>query len=89
MNGIILNLTFFGVLLQYNTKYYYKIGTGSSAREFWFKTPPEVHPDSAYTFGIIGWYYLSIITVNKENLKMTAWLDFKCHQDFGFCHNLC
>ncbi|WOK95079.1 phosphoenolpyruvate phosphatase [Canna indica] len=40
--------------LEYNTKYYYKIGTGSSAREFWFQTPPEVNPDAPYTFGIIG-----------------------------------
>lgn len=40
--------------LMYDTKYYYKIGTGSSAREFWFVTPPKPGPDAAYTFGIIG-----------------------------------
>lgn len=40
--------------LEYNKKYYYKIGNGSSAREFWFFTPPKIDPDAAYTFGIIG-----------------------------------
>ncbi|XP_037469951.1 phosphoenolpyruvate phosphatase-like [Triticum dicoccoides] len=40
--------------LEYNTKYYYKIGTGDSAREFWFQTPPAIDPDAPYTFGIIG-----------------------------------
>ncbi|XP_073001698.1 phosphoenolpyruvate phosphatase [Typha latifolia] len=40
--------------LEYNTKYYYKIGKGDSAREFWFQTPPDIDPDAPYTFGIIG-----------------------------------
>jgi hypothetical protein len=40
--------------LQLNTKYYYKLGEGSSAREFWFVTPPAVGPDVPYKFGIIG-----------------------------------
>ncbi|XP_037463837.1 phosphoenolpyruvate phosphatase-like [Triticum dicoccoides] len=40
--------------LEYNTKYYYKIGTGDSAREFWFQTPPAIDTDASYTFGIIG-----------------------------------
>lgn len=40
--------------LEYNTKYYYKVGTGKSARTFWFFTPPEVGPDVPYTFGVIG-----------------------------------
>ncbi|CAK9153193.1 unnamed protein product [Ilex paraguariensis] len=40
--------------LAYNTKYYYKIGNGDSARKFWFQTPPEIHPDAPYKFGIIG-----------------------------------
>lgn len=40
--------------LEYNTKYYYKIGTGDSAREFWFQTPPAIDADASYTFGIIG-----------------------------------
>jgi hypothetical protein len=39
--------------LQYNTKYYYKIGE-ATVREFWFLTPPEIGPDVAYTFGLIG-----------------------------------
>ncbi|KAJ4850006.1 Bifunctional purple acid phosphatase 26 [Turnera subulata] len=40
--------------LEYETKYYYKIGEGSSSREFWFQTPPKIGPDAPYTFGIIG-----------------------------------
>lgn len=40
--------------LEYNTKYYYRIGTGATAREFWFQTPPEIDPDAPYIFGIIG-----------------------------------
>nr|BAV13986.1 phosphoenolpyruvate phosphatase [Symplocarpus renifolius] len=40
--------------LEYDTKYYYKIGTRDSAREFWFQTPPTIGPDSTYKFGIIG-----------------------------------
>ena len=39
---------------QYETKYYYRIGSGDSAREFWFETPPKVEPDAPYKFGIIG-----------------------------------
>ncbi|KAH8944817.1 hypothetical protein BDL97_12G005200 [Sphagnum fallax] len=39
--------------LQYNTKYYYKIGD-VTVREFWFLTPPEIGLDVAYTFGLIG-----------------------------------
>lgn len=48
--------TFVVFLLQYNTKYYYRIGTGATAREFWFQTPPEIDPDAPYIFGIIGGY---------------------------------
>ncbi|GMH07033.1 hypothetical protein Nepgr_008873 [Nepenthes gracilis] len=40
--------------LEYDVKYYYKIGAGDTFREFWFQTPPKIHPDSPYTFGIIG-----------------------------------
>ncbi|CAN0901146.1 Bifunctional purple acid phosphatase 26 [Linum grandiflorum] len=40
--------------LEYATKYYYKIGDGESSREFWFQTPPKIHPDAPYKFGIIG-----------------------------------
>jgi len=39
---------------QYKTKYYYRIGSGDSSREFWFETPPKVDPDASYKFGIIG-----------------------------------
>lgn len=41
-------------LLQFDTKYYYEVGIGSTTRQFWFVTPPEVGPDAAYTFGLIG-----------------------------------
>ncbi|KAJ6363274.1 hypothetical protein OIU78_003449 [Salix suchowensis] len=40
--------------LEYETKYYYKIGSGDSSREFWFQTPPKINPDTPYKFGIIG-----------------------------------
>ncbi|KAM0017936.1 putative phosphoric monoester hydrolase [Helianthus debilis subsp. tardiflorus] len=40
--------------LEYNTKYYYQIGEGDSARSFWFKTPPKIDPNAYYKFGIIG-----------------------------------
>nr|XP_016511050.1 PREDICTED: purple acid phosphatase 2-like [Nicotiana tabacum] len=40
--------------LEFNTKYYYKIGVGHTARTFWFVTPPPVGPDVPYTFGLIG-----------------------------------
>ncbi|GFP85911.1 purple acid phosphatase 2 [Phtheirospermum japonicum] len=45
-------LTFF--VEQYDTKYYYEVGTGNTTRTFWFTTPPEVGPDVPYTFGLIG-----------------------------------
>lgn len=40
--------------LKYDTKYYYKIGSGDSARTFWFHSPPAIGPDVPYKFGIIG-----------------------------------
>lgn len=40
--------------LEYDTKYYYKLGSGGTSREFWFQTPPKVDPDAPYKFGIIG-----------------------------------
>ncbi|KAG0499172.1 hypothetical protein HPP92_003863 [Vanilla planifolia] len=50
--------------LEHNTKYYYKIGTGEFAREFSFKTPPEVDADASYTFGIIGYLNLHLLWEN-------------------------
>ncbi|PQQ08621.1 Bifunctional purple acid phosphatase 26 [Prunus yedoensis var. nudiflora] len=63
--GIVTNYTFYeyksGYIhhclvdgLEHDTKYYYKIGSGDSSREFWFTTPPKIDPNSRYTFGIIG-----------------------------------
>ncbi|KDP32671.1 hypothetical protein JCGZ_13669 [Jatropha curcas] len=40
--------------LQYNTKYFYEIGSDESTRRFSFTTPPEVGPDVPFTFGIMG-----------------------------------
>ncbi|PSR99636.1 Purple acid phosphatase [Actinidia chinensis var. chinensis] len=40
--------------LEFDTKYYYEVGIGSSTRQFWFTTPPKVGPDVPYTFGLIG-----------------------------------
>ncbi|KAJ7569040.1 hypothetical protein O6H91_01G059000 [Diphasiastrum complanatum] len=40
--------------LQFGTTYYYRVGSGSSYREFLFTTPPPVAPDSPYIFGVIG-----------------------------------
>ncbi|GMP37804.1 hypothetical protein CsSME_00009328 [Camellia sinensis var. sinensis] len=40
--------------LEFDTKYYYEVGIGHTARTFWFTTPPEVGPDVPYTFGLIG-----------------------------------
>lgn len=42
------------VCKQHSTRYYYKLGEGKTAREFWFKTPPKVGPDVPYIFGVIG-----------------------------------
>ncbi|XP_002534135.2 purple acid phosphatase 5 [Ricinus communis] len=40
--------------LQYDTKYFYELGSHKTARRFSFTTPPEVGPDVPYTFGIMG-----------------------------------
>ncbi|KAL4574417.1 hypothetical protein LXL04_021248 [Taraxacum kok-saghyz] len=40
--------------LEYDTKYYYEIGEGDSARSFWFQTPPKIDPNASYKFGSIG-----------------------------------
>lgn len=63
--GTVTNYSFYGYQsgyihhclidgLEYDTKYYYKIGVADSSREFWFRTPPKIDPDASYTFGIIG-----------------------------------
>ncbi|XP_031273856.1 purple acid phosphatase 10-like [Pistacia vera] len=40
--------------LEFDTKYYYVVGSGKVARKFWFITPPKVGRDVPYTFGLIG-----------------------------------
>ncbi|EPS60425.1 hypothetical protein M569_14376, partial [Genlisea aurea] len=51
-SGFIHHATIKG--LEYDTKYYYKIGLDHTPRTFWFVTPPPVSPDEPYTFGLIG-----------------------------------
>lgn len=41
-------------VLQYNSRYFYELSSGNVARQFHFKTPPDVGPDAPYTFGVIG-----------------------------------
>ena len=45
---------FWKFVLQYDTKYFYEIGSGDATRRFFFTTPPMVGPDVPYIFGIIG-----------------------------------
>ncbi|XP_044510305.1 purple acid phosphatase 2-like [Mangifera indica] len=63
--GIVLSYKFFNYTsgyihhctvkdLEFDTKYYYEVGIGNTARQFWFRTAPESGPDVPYTFGIIG-----------------------------------
>jgi hypothetical protein len=40
--------------LEFDTKYYYEIGSGKWSRRFWFFIPPKSGPDVPYTFGLIG-----------------------------------
>ncbi|XP_022132405.1 purple acid phosphatase 5 [Momordica charantia] len=40
--------------LEYDTKYFYELGSGNTKRGFSFRTPPKPGPDVPYTFGIIG-----------------------------------
>lgn len=40
--------------LKFDTKYFYKVGEGDDAREFFFMTPAAPGPDTPYTFGVIG-----------------------------------
>ncbi|KAL5707030.1 prolyl aminopeptidase [Ranunculus cassubicifolius] len=40
--------------LKFDTKYYYEVGVGNTARQFSFTTPPPVGPDVPYTFGLMG-----------------------------------
>ncbi|CAE6015266.1 unnamed protein product [Arabidopsis arenosa] len=40
--------------LEFDTKYYYEIGSGKWSRRFWFFSPPKPGPDVPYTFGLIG-----------------------------------
>ncbi|XP_021862450.1 purple acid phosphatase 2 isoform X2 [Spinacia oleracea] len=51
-SGYIHHCTISG--LEFDTKYYYEVGSGNSSRQFWFLTPPESGPDVPYTFGLIG-----------------------------------
>lgn len=85
---VLLPISFTGLMVscfQYDTKYYYKIGQGDSSREFWFQTPPKIHPDASYKFGIIGelfsFYtgYPSRILVSWKSFIMMNSLVFVAH----------
>ncbi|KAL6993494.1 Purple acid phosphatase 25 [Sarracenia purpurea var. burkii] len=39
---------------QFNTRYFYELGSRDATRRFSFTTPPKVGPDVPYTFGIMG-----------------------------------
>ncbi|KAM2928074.1 hypothetical protein COP2_035356 [Malus domestica] len=39
---------------KFSTKYYYVVRIDHIERQFWFITPPEVGPDTSYTFRLIG-----------------------------------
>ncbi|THG07591.1 hypothetical protein TEA_027226 [Camellia sinensis var. sinensis] len=56
---------------QFDTKYYYEVGIGRTARTFWFTTPPEVGPDVPYTFGLID--YDSNKTLTHYESNPTKW----------------
>lgn len=58
-----------GHCTQYNKKYYYKVGSGESAREFWFKTPPALGP-GPYTFGLIGQFPSFSTVIELGSLKL-------------------
>ncbi|MED6194109.1 hypothetical protein PIB30_025494 [Stylosanthes scabra] len=56
---------------KYDTKYYYRIGSGGSFGEFWFKTPPKVGPDAPYKFGIIE-QFLTVMVLPVPNLLVVS-----------------
>ncbi|CAN6564071.1 unnamed protein product [Malus baccata var. baccata] len=60
--------------LEYDTKYYYEIGNGSSSREFWFTTPPKVDPNSHYTFGIIGLRWDTWARFVEQSTAYQSWM---------------
>ena len=52
--GVLIQRNLITTLLQFDTKYYYAVGTEQTMRKFWFRTPPKSGPDVPYTFGLIG-----------------------------------
>lgn len=59
--------------MQFNTKYYYELGTGHTTRKFWFMTPPAVGPDVPYTFGIMG----NILKLVRKKCAYFLWNKLK------------
>ncbi|CAL5329033.1 unnamed protein product [Camellia sinensis] len=55
----------------FDTKYYYEVGIGRTARTFWFTTPPEVGPDVPYTFGLIATFAGDIGQTYDSNKTLT------------------
>lgn len=64
-----LNLVICGsAVLQFNTKYFYKVGEEEEgAREFFFTTPPAPGPDTPYAFGVIGEFEFPSSVSHKNN----------------------
>jgi hypothetical protein len=66
-------------LLQFDTKYYYAVGTEETMRKFWFKTPPKSGPDVPYTFGLIGIIILSqLLCVYASSLSEYRFTNSSC-----------
>jgi hypothetical protein len=63
-------------LLQFDTKYYYAVGTEETRRKFWFRTPPKSGPDVPYTFGLIG------INIFFSGVDASSLSEYTAHQ---FC----
>ncbi|KAK4772758.1 hypothetical protein SAY86_014533 [Trapa natans] len=77
--------------LEHDTKYYYMVGVGQTARKFWFVTPPEVGPDVPYTFGLIGKYTPQYVWLEQElpkvNRTETPWLIVLMHSPWYNSYN--
>nr|DAD40373.1 TPA_asm: hypothetical protein HUJ06_014696 [Nelumbo nucifera] len=60
--------------LQYDTHYFYEIGSGKSARQFSFTTPPKVGLDVPCTFGVIGWRWDSWARFVEKSIAYQPWI---------------
>ena len=51
------NLFHIGSFMEYDTQYFYELGTHDVTRRFSITTPPKAGPGVTYTFGVMGQYY--------------------------------